>query len=237
MGNHFDGKLVLALAVSAVVGIFFWHEWPLYPFKLLVVLMHESGHACATLLVGGSVDRIAISPDEAGVTWSRYPPSLVREVIVSSAGYVGSTVSGCVLLWTAAHAKEGRWPIVALAAWTSLVTLLWVRDGFTLLFVLGCTAALLLIARYGPQLLRRGLLVFLATFSCSYALFDIKDDLLHVSSWSGKTDADALAQATLIPAIVWAVAWGAISVVLVALTLRRIVIGAAPAGRAAPVLR
>jgi hypothetical protein len=240
MNNHFDGKLVLALVVSAVAGIFFWHAWPLYPFKLLVVLMHESGHAFATLLVGGSVDRIAISPDEAGVTWSRYPPSLVREVIISSAGYVGSTVSGCVLLWTAARAKEGRWPVVALAAWTSLVTLLWVRDGFTLLFVFGCTAALVLIARYGPPLLRRGLLVFLATFSCSYALFDIKDDLLHfssLSSWSGKTDADALAHATFIPAIVWAVAWGAISVLLVALTLRRIVVVAGQADRAAPALR
>src|SRR5438477_10150440 len=96
--HHFDGKLLFALAASAVLGILFWNTWPLYPFKLLVVLMHESGHAAATLLVGGSVDGIRISPDQGGMTYSRFPPSLLREVIISSAGYVGSTVSGGVLL-------------------------------------------------------------------------------------------------------------------------------------------
>src|SRR3954465_12512805 len=101
-GHHLDGKLLLALAASAVIGILFWNTWPLYPFKLLVVLMHESGHAAATLLVGGSVDLIRISPDQGGLTYSRFVPSVLRQVIISSAGYVGSSVSGCVLLWIAA---------------------------------------------------------------------------------------------------------------------------------------
>jgi hypothetical protein len=133
-------------------------------------------------------------------------------------------VSGCVLLWIAARSKEGRWPLIALAAWCVLVTVLYVRDGFTLLFVGGCAFAMGLLARFGPSLLRRCVLVFLAAFSCSYALYDIRDDLLHVSSWSGGTDADALARATFIPAIVWGVAWGAISIALVVLTLRRVLV-------------
>lgn len=233
--SAFDGRLLATLVASAVIGVLFWHAWPLYPFKLLVVLMHESGHAFATLLVGGSVDRISISPDEGGVTFSRYAPGFLREIVISSAGYVGSTVSGCVLLWTAARAREGRWPIVALALWTGAVTVLWVRDGFTLLFVGGCTLALGLVAKFGPQLLRRGLLVFLATFACSYALYDIKDDLLHLASRSGQSDADALAHATLIPAIVWAVAWGGLSIALVVFTLRRIFVArGAPGSAAAP---
>jgi hypothetical protein len=219
--HHLDGKLLFALVASALVGIFFWNTWPLYPFKLLVVLMHESGHAAATLLVGGSVDRIAVDPNQGGVTFSRYSPSLLREIVISSAGYVGSTVSGCVLLWVAARAKEGRWPLIALAGWCGLVTVLYVRDGFTLVFVGGCALALGLVARFGPAWLRRGLLVFLAVFSCSYALYDIRDDLFHLAG-SGISDADALARATFIPAIVWAVAWGALSLLLVALTLRKI---------------
>jgi len=226
--HHLDGKLLFALAASAVLGILFWNTWPLYPLKLLVVLMHESGHAAATLLVGGSVDRIVVSPNEAGLTMSRYAPSLLREIIISSAGYVGSTVSGCVLLLAAARSKEGRWPLIALAAWCGLVTLLYVRDGFTLVFAGGCALALALLARFGPPLLRRGLLVFLAAFSCSYALYDIRDDLLHLAS-SGQSDADALARATFIPAIVWGVAWGALSILLVALTLRRILVAPAEA--------
>src|SRR5206468_10158601 len=140
--HHLDGRLLAALGAAALLGIFFWNTWPLYPFKLLVVLMHESGHAAATLLAGGSVDRIAISPDQGGVTFSRIQPTLLREVLVSSAGYIGSTVSGCVLLWIAARSKEGRWPLIALAGWCALVTVLYVRDGFTLVFVGGCALAL-----------------------------------------------------------------------------------------------
>ena len=32
MEHRFDGRLLLALAASAVLGVFFWHAWPLYPF-------------------------------------------------------------------------------------------------------------------------------------------------------------------------------------------------------------
>lgn len=212
-------RLTAALVLSALLGVFFWHTWPLFPFKLLVVLMHESGHAFATLLAGGSVDSISVSPNEGGLTWSRYAPTLFNRVLVSSAGYVGSTVSGCVLLVAAARSKEGRWPLWLLAAWTGAVALLWVRDLFTLAFALGCTLALALAARWAPSLARRGVLAFLASFSVLYALFDIKDDLLHLRS-SGQTDADALASATFIPAIVWGLGWGLLSLALVGLTLR-----------------
>jgi hypothetical protein len=222
--HHLDGKLLFALAASAVLGVLFWNTWPLYPFKLLVVLMHESGHAVATLLVGGSVDLIRISPDQGGITYSRFAPSILRQIVISSAGYVGSTISGCVLLYLAARAKEGRWPLIALAGWCALTALLYVRDGFTLVFVGGCALALGLLARFGASWLRRAVLVFLAVFSCSYALYDIRDDLLHLSSWSGGTDADALARATFVPAIVWGVGWGLLSLLLLALTLRRILL-------------
>jgi hypothetical protein len=232
-GHHLDGKLLLALAAAAVAGILFWNTWPLYPFKLLVVLMHESGHAAATLLVGGSVEAIRISPDQGGVTLSRFPPSVLREIVIASAGYVGSAVSGCVLLYLAARSRSGRWPLIALAGWCMLVTLLYVRDAFTLLFVVGCALALGLLARFGVPWLRRAVLMFLAAFSCCYALYDIRDDLLHLASASGGTDADALARATFIPAAVWGVAWGALSIGLVLLTLRRIQIAPAQPAPAA----
>jgi Peptidase M50B-like len=228
-GHHLDGRLLLALSAAALAGVLFWNTWPLYPFKLLVVLMHESGHAAATLLVGGSVDAIRISPGQGGLTLSRFPPSVLREIVIASAGYVGSAVSGCVLLYVAARSRLGRWPLIALAGWCTLIALLYVRDAFTLLFVGGCALALGLLARFGAVWLRRAVLTFLAAFSCCYALYDIRDDLLHLASWSGGTDADALARATFIPAIVWGVAWAALSIGLVLWTLRRILVTAQPA--------
>src|SRR5256885_1230100 len=219
MGNppaRMETKLLAVLAASFVAGIFFWHTWALYPFKLLVVLMHESGHAAASLLVGGAVRQIVVDPREGGVTLSRIPPGLWTQIVVSSAGYVGSSISGCVLLLLAARSKSGRWPLVALAVWTAVVAALWVRDSFTLAFVAGATVVLALVARFGPSLLRRGLLVFLGTFGVSYALYDIRDDLLHFGSAAAQSDADPLAHATLVPAIVWGIAWGLVSIGLVA---------------------
>ena len=216
-----DRKLLFALVASCALGVFFWSSPVLFPFKLLVVLMHESSHAVAALLCGGSVVSISVTPDEAGLTRSMMVPSLLRQVVVSSAGYVGSTLSGCVLLFTAARAKEARWPLVLLAGWTGLVALLWVRDGFTLLFTAAMTLALIAAARFAPALARRGLLVFLATFSALYALFDIRDDLLHLTS-VGETDAVILSRETHVPAIVWGVGWGLVSVLLVFVTLRAV---------------
>jgi len=233
--SRLETKLLAVLAVSFVAGILFWRAWPLYPFKLLVVLMHESGHAAAALLMGGSVRQIVVDPREGGYTMSLIPPGLWSQIVVSSAGYVGSTISGCVLLLLAARSKAGRWPLVALAAWTAVVAALWVRDSFTLIFVAGASLVLGLVARFGPSLLRRGLLVFLGTFSVSYALYDIRDDLFHFASRAGvQSDADALAQATLVPALVWGIAWGLLSVVLVAFTLRFLLGARAATSRAAP---
>jgi hypothetical protein len=226
--QHLDGRLLLALAAAAVAGVLFWNTWPLYPLKLLVVLMHESGHAAATLLVGGSVQSIRVSPDEGGLTVSLFPPSLLRQVVISSAGYVGSAISACVLLYAAARSKEGRWPLIALAGWCALVAALYVRDGFTLLFTGACAAALALLARFAPAFVRRAVLVFVAAFSSCYALYDIRDDLFHLHSWSGITDADALARVTYVPAIVWGVAWAALSIALVLFTVRRILVSSRP---------
>src|SRR5438445_8136633 len=231
--HHLDTPLLIALAVSFVAGLVFWTAWPLWPFRLLVVLMHESGHAAATLLTGGSVESIQVRPDEAGMTIGRIVPSIWRQIVVSSAGYVGSTISGCVLLWIAARSRSGRWPLLALAAWTGLVAVLWVRDAFTLLFVGGAALALGLVACYGPSLLRRALLVFLGTFSVSYALYDIKDDLLHLAS-RGASDAEALARVTYIPALVWGLGWGILSLALVVLTLRRILASGPPVETVSP---
>ena len=130
-------------------------------------------------------------------------------------------------MFVASRSREARAPLYALAAWTGAVALLWVRDLFTFLFTLGCTAALLVLARLDfPAAVRRALLAFLASFSVLYALFDIKDDLLHLTSrGGGQSDADALASATVIPAIVWGATWGALSLVLVVVALKWSLVG------------
>jgi len=108
--------------------------------------------------------------------------------------------------------------------------------GFTLMFAGGCALALGVLVRFGAPWLRRGVLLFLAAFSACYALYDIRDDLLHLGPQTSMTDADALARVTFIPAIVWGLGWAALSLALLFFTLRRVLLARRPdvPGQVAP---
>jgi len=220
-----DRPAVLAtVAIATLLGILFWHSPVLYPLKLLAVTLHETGHALATYLVGGHVEAISISRYEGGVTHLRVPPSLWRQVVVSSAGYVGSTVFGALLLRLSARGKPVRARVVLyiLGGGLLLLALLYFRDLFSWAFAAGTSAVLLVVARFAPDLVVRPLAIGISTFSCLYALFDLRDDLWHLpwDAHRGLTDADALAKILPLPALFWAVLWSALAVLVVIWALR-----------------
>lgn len=235
------GTVPLLLCVLAALGVslFFWNTLPLYPFQLLVTLMHESGHAIVTKLVGGRVISLTVSPSRGGLTQSVYPPSLWRAMAIDSAGYVGSAVAGATLLWAAGRMRSGRLLLTGLVVWMVGVAIVWVpifppqtvgaasvasgfsrTDGlFTLAFILGTSAFLLLVAWKGALWLRQLLVVWIATLSCFAALQDIKRLFGY---GAGGSDADNMARVTHIPAAFWAVLWMLLSLLAIAVGLRSI---------------
>src|SRR5215218_6854870 len=70
--------LWIAAAVSLAVSLTPAADMALYPFRLFTTWVHESGHAVATLLVGGHVSSIVIRPDGSGVTQSLVPDTRLR---------------------------------------------------------------------------------------------------------------------------------------------------------------
>src|ERR671931_60420 len=96
-GGKLDAAKVTALVVALALGIVFWDSPVLWPLKLLVVMMQESGHALATLLVGGSVHHVTIDAQEAGACVSRLPSGAFPKIAVYSAGYLGSAVAGAAM--------------------------------------------------------------------------------------------------------------------------------------------
>jgi len=212
-GAVLDPKRFGALIACVAVGIYFWDSPLLWPLKLLVVMMHESGHALAALLVGGSVERVSLAGNQSGQCLSLLPPSALGQIVVYSAGYVGSAVAGGVLLVLTLRYKVRRFVLGAAAAWLVVMAALYVRDGFTLLFCAGTATALALGAKYLPADAVDVVNLFIAAFSGLYAVFDLRDDL-----WSAnraQSDAAFLAQITYVPAIVWAVLWTAASLGIV----------------------
>ncbi|HEY0882626.1 MAG TPA: M50 family metallopeptidase, partial [Archangium sp.] len=117
-------------------GVFFWDSPVLLPFKLLSVMGHETGHALASLLVGGSVDRVSLRLDQSGECLSSTPDGFVPRVIVYSAGYVGSAIIAVLLLVLTFRFEARRLMLALACAWLSLMALFYARDAFTLVFAL-----------------------------------------------------------------------------------------------------
>lgn len=237
--------LVTCVLASLAVSVFFWNTLPVYPFRLLVTLMHESGHALMTVLLGGRVESMTISPSEGGLTLSAYPPSLWRAMLISSAGYVGSAVSGSLLLWAAGRIRSGRLLLAALIVWMVGVAVAWVPlippnvsgasasasgfgrgDGlFTLAFIVLISGLFFVVAWKGPLWLRQLLIVWVATLSCFFAIQDIKRLFGY---GMGGSDAASMAALTHIPAAIWAGLWMVMSLLAIMLGLRSIFLRQAP---------
>ncbi|MGO9831122.1 MAG: M50 family metallopeptidase [Myxococcaceae bacterium] len=206
------GKVLLLLAF-VTLGLLFWDSPLLTPVKLLVVMGHESGHAVATLLAGGKVQRVVLSPDQSGACLSALPSGAWRTVVVYSAGYVGSAVAGAVLLVLAFRFNLARGVLAAYALWLAAVAVLVAGSLFTVVYCLGMAALLGAAARWLPLLGVRLTALFLASFTGLYALFDLRDDLWNAAV-RAQSDAALLAAHTPVPALVWAGLWTLLSVLI-----------------------
>lgn len=215
-GGTLDFGRVALLLLLLGGSWYFWDSPVLWPLKLLVVMMHESGHALATLLVGGSVDRIHLAANESGLCLSRIPTGVFNQIAVYSAGYVGSAVAGALLLLATFRFQARRWVLGAAGVWLAVMGVLYAGDAFTLMFCVGTAVVMALCARFLPAGAVDALNLFLAAFTALYVLFDLRDDLWN-SAVRAQSDAALLAQLTWVPSIVWAALWSLLSVGLLGL--------------------
>lgn len=199
---------------------YFWDSPFLFPIRMFVVLLHELGHATAALLTGGEVLRIELLYAEGGAAFT----SGGSRFLILNAGYLGSLVFGCLLLVASRSPRLVR-PVVALVALvTVLVTLIYLRPliSFSFLYGAGASLALFVLARHAPLSVQQVVLRFLGLFSCLYALFDIRDDVLNFERVGAVSDATMLAGLTGIPAPLWGFGWFAGSVLLLYALRRRL---------------
>lgn len=207
-------RLVLPLLLGLAFVVLFDSPF-LYPFRLFVVFLHEISHGVAAVLTGGRVVSIGLGADEGGVCVTRGGWSF----LILNAGYLGS------LLWGAAFLLLGRRPrnapaVVGLVgAVTLAAAAFYVRTPFGLAYTVVAGLVLLLVAAKMPPGASEVLLAAIGAMSVLYAVADITSDVLR--RYAAQSDAAALARLTHVPAVVWGVAWIAISLgVLVALVRR-----------------
>jgi Peptidase M50B-like len=205
-----------AVAVSLVVSLTSWAPFILYPFKLFTTWVHESGHALMTVLVGGRVTSITIQPDTSGLTQGYVPVGRVARGLVTSAGYLGAAIVGCLLLASTRVERRAPAILLGLGVLMLLTLVLWMRNLFGVAVVLAWGVALIALARKGAANALRFFLSLLAIQLALNAVYDIRVLFLIDRRQS---DAATMARLFLLPSWVWATTWMLMSGAMLGATL------------------
>ncbi len=193
-----------------------WNTPVVYPLKIFVVMLHEISHGIASLATGGVIEEIVLDPREGGACYCGGGNAFVT----LSAGYLGSLLWGVILLAaTGMQRVSNRLLVFLVGLLVFVLTALYVRNGFGLLFGLAFGATLMAAGRTLGSGASRVLMTTLGLTSCLYAILDIKSDVLdrpHLRS-----DAAMLAELTGVPTMTWGVVWIAVAIIVSAFVFRR----------------
>src|SRR6187402_1172762 len=115
------------LLTAAVISIVLWFipyaEILTYPFRIFVTFIHEGGHALAAVLTGNSVASLAIAANASGETYTT-EGSLISQIFISSAGYLGSMAFGALLLILIRKAVAARIVLLGCALYVFALTMI-----------------------------------------------------------------------------------------------------------------
>jgi hypothetical protein len=191
------------------------------PLEYLNAHTHEFCHALVGILTGGRVLEINVHADGSGVT--PFMGGIVP--VVASAGYVGASIIG-VLIILFSHTPQGaRWSLRVLGVTLLASSLLWVRahdssDWIGLVAGYGWVAILFALAWLLPARWVPFAATFIGVQQCLHSVFALLT-LMQISMYSqGMSDATLMQQSTHIPATIWAVTWSLFSLFLMGITVR-----------------
>ncbi|HEX9930413.1 MAG TPA: M50 family metallopeptidase [Pyrinomonadaceae bacterium] len=230
--------LLIATVLSIVLWFIPFAEYLIYPIRLFVTFIHEGGHVLASLITNSAIFSLTVAPDGSGAVLAA-PETTVASLIISSAGYVGASAFGALLLILIRRAVQARIVLAATAGFIALMTLIFgfalpmwnfsraevsiFAIAFTVISGLVISGGLAAVARFATARVASFFLSFLAVQCLLNALFDLKTVFFMHSPFAAShvhSDAANMAQATGIPSIFWVVAWIGISLVLVSIGLR-----------------
>lgn len=232
--------LLLLIATALTVALWFipYAEYLVYPFRLFVTFIHESSHALVAVLTGGSVQSLTISSDGSGVVYSM-GSGLISQLLTSSAGYLGATAFGVLLLYMIRRNFSPNKLLTALGIFVGIMTVVFTVISpvfhifslqaafssilFTIIAGIFLTAALVVLGLYSNLKVANFAVAFLAVQCLLNALSDLKTVFFLNAPLVGSdihTDAANMYAATGIPSFMWVVIWIGVSLFMISIGLR-----------------
>ena len=232
------------LLVATLISIGLWliskYFFPslaylVYPLQLFATFIHEGSHVLATVLTGNSVQSLTVSPDTSGVVWSQ-SSGWLSQLLISSAGYLGTTAFGTALLVWMRYNFSSRKALYFASGFIGLMTIVFgllmpllnvfslnvtlVSVIFTVFSGAVLTAGLFALARFGTLKWVNFGLAFLAVQCLLNALFSLVDLFFITATTDMHSDAINMYNATGVPSIFWVFLWNGISIAMISVGLR-----------------
>ena len=230
--------LLLATAITVVLWFIPFADYLVYPIRLFVTFIHESSHALVAVLTGGSVQSLTISSDGSGVVYSA-PSGMIGGLLTSSAGYLGTTAFGVLMLYLIRRSFSPNKILTALGIFVAAMTLIFTVVSpifnflslnaafssivFTVIAGVLLAAALVGLGIYSKARVASFAVAFLAVQCLLNAALDLVNVFFINAPLVGSdmhTDAANMTAATGIPGVLWVVIWMGISLVMISLGLR-----------------
>jgi len=204
-----------------------------YPLQTFTTGLHELGHAIMCYATGGSVTGLTMVSDGQGHGGLTFCVGGNR-VLTSSAGYLGAAFFGSLLIWLGRRQESAKNVLTVLGVLFGLGCLITItplfgdaEHGTQALMSMGVglaiAAALVVSGLKLSPTVAHFLLLILAGQTALSSLTDVWyliEISVGLSSHGSFSDATNMAQYTGIPAAVWSILWGVISLAMVIFALK-----------------
>ncbi|PPJ30980.1 hypothetical protein C5E45_08400 [Nocardia nova] len=206
--------VVLATAAAAAAVVLYRPVWRV--LRTCVTIAHEIGHAVVAVGTGRTLSGIRLHSDTSGVTVSRGKPRGFGMVLTTLAGYPAPSAVGLgfAILLGAGRQTIMLWILIA----ALVVLIVLIRNLFGFLAVICVGGAAFAVSWYGTAVWQ-GVFGYVVTWFLLFGGVRAVIELWQVSVRGDGSDADQLAWLTRIPARLWVVVFGL-------LTLAALVLGA-----------
>ncbi|MCL4246704.1 MAG: M50 family metallopeptidase [Anaerolineae bacterium] len=222
--TQFRKRALLASLGAFALALIIWNipqlNFLLYPIRLFVTFVHESGHGLAAIASGGALNGFQVFANGTGVAST----SGGNLVLILPAGYIGAAIFGALLFYLANSLPYPRTISVMLGVILAVITLLYTLGAPVALVVGGVSSALLILLGWrGGRGLNLIVLNFLGLMTALHAVLDLIYLVGASDSRLGEVRNDAAAfsaaLAPLIPAAVWAALWALLAIAALALAV------------------
>ncbi|TFG61145.1 MAG: hypothetical protein E4H36_10915 [Spirochaetales bacterium] len=200
-------KWLIRNSITAAVLALLWNTILLRPMRVLIVFLHEAFHAAAALVTGGGVRMIEILSHESGVArlYGGWP------VLVYSAGYLGTALTGSLLLGAYPWFPLKRFIYLGLGVFLLSNTLIFVRNPFG--WAYGLVSGLFFAVMFFREFSFSPYLADLVGLLC---IMDVIYSMIGFILFPGKNDAGILHEAS-------GISYGAVLAVWIAMSFAVIV--------------